>query len=168
MFSEFKIRRQRRAIIRQDRRYLEVRVRHFLDGYLSANDLEKGRYLDVVAAVAAACQPDNVVSFSENLQVAEITAATASAVVMRRIPIEQDNPDDGAYAFMIHACATVAVAFRRAAGTYGGDKKMQRLGTAAVHLLTMAISRRMALSKSGHESPDENLLPESAIRLSGQ
>ena len=156
MFNGFKIRRQRRAIIRQDRQYLEIRVRHFLNRYLSASDTDKDRYLDVVAAVAAACQPENVVSFSENLHVAEITAATASAVVMRRIGLEDDRPEDPPHAFMTDACATVAVAYRRAAGIYVGNKKMQRLGTAAVHLLTMATSHGMATSKSEPEAKTYN------------
>jgi hypothetical protein len=63
MFGRFKVKRQQRRIIRQDRQYLEARARHFLDGYLSASDADKGRHLEVVAEVAAACQPDNVVSF---------------------------------------------------------------------------------------------------------
>lgn len=164
MFSGFKIKRQRRAIIRQDRQYLEARARHFLDRYLSASDTDKDRYLDVVAAVGAACQPENVVSFSENLHVAEMTAATASAVVMRRIRGEGDRPEDPPQAFMTDACATVAVAYRRAAGIYVGIKKMQRLGTAAVHLLTMATSRGMATSKLENESP-AGISPDSAARL---
>jgi hypothetical protein len=151
MFDRLKIKREQRRITRQDRQYLEARARLFLDEYLSASDMDKDRYLEIVASVAATCQPENVVSFSENMQVAEITAATASAVVMRRISIEQDRPDDRAYAFMTDACATVAVAFRRAAGIYVDSKPMQRLGTAAVHLLTMAISHNMA--KSEHEAP---------------
>jgi hypothetical protein len=156
MFSRFKIKRQQRRITRQDREYLEARVRHFLNGYLSAGDVDKDRYLEVIAGAAAACQPENVVSYSENLQVAEIAAATASAVVMQRIGIGKD-PDDRAYAFMTDACATVAVAYRRAAGVYVADEQMQTLGTAAVHLLTMAMSRSMAKSKSEQdfsETPD--------------
>jgi hypothetical protein len=151
MFSWFKIKRQRRRIIRQDREYLEARVRHFLNGYLAASDEDKDIYFDVVAHVAAACQPENVASFSENLEVAGITAATASAVVMRRIGGEK-YPDNRAYEFMTDACSTVAVAYRRAAGIYVGDEQMQTLGTAAVHLLTMATSRRMAKSTSEHEA----------------
>ena len=164
MFSGFKIKRQQRAIIRQDRRYLEARARHFLHRYLSASDMDKDRFLDVVAAVAMACQPENVVSFSENLHVAEITAATASAVVMRRIQVENERPGDRAYEFMTDACATVAVAYRRAAGIYVGNKKMQQLGTAAVHLLTMATSHGMATPRSEHESPEASP-PESNARL---
>ena len=160
MFVRFKIKRQQRNIARQDRQYLEARVREFLGEYLSATDQEKGRFLEVVAAVASACQPENVISFSENMRVAEITAATASAVVMRRRQVEKDHPEDRPYAFMTNACATVTVAYRRAAGIYVGDKRMQRLGTAAVHLLTMATSRTMANSKSETETlevPSEDL-----------
>jgi hypothetical protein len=48
---------------------------------LSANDdTDKDRYYEAVAAAAAACQPKNVVSYFENLEVAEITAEAASAV----------------------------------------------------------------------------------------
>jgi hypothetical protein len=167
MFDQFKIKRQQRRITRQDRQYLEARARHFLEGYLSASDMDKDRYLEVVASVAATCQPENVVSFSENLQVAEIAAATACAVVMRRIPIEQDRPDDRAYACMTDACATVAVAFRRAAGIYVGNKPMQRLGTAAVHLLTMAISHSMGKSQPEQDSHDARPL-EPTSQLCGQ
>jgi len=42
--------------------------------------------------------------------------------------------------FIIDAYATVAIAYHRAAGFYGEDKPMLELGTAAVHLLTMATS----------------------------
>ena len=42
--------------------------------------------------------------------------------------------------FVTGASATVAIAYRRAAGVYVADEKMQELGTAAVHLLTMATS----------------------------
>ena len=42
------------------------------------------------------------------------------------------------------AYATVAVAYRRAAGLYAIDEEMQKLGTAAVHLLTIATSHMKA------------------------
>ena len=38
------------------------------------------------------------------------------------------------------AYAAVAIAHRRAAAVYTMDKEMQQLGTAAVHLVTMATS----------------------------
>ena len=46
----------------------------------------------------------------------------------------------GPGAFRTDAYATVAIAYRRAAGIYTEDRDMQELGTAAVHLLTMATS----------------------------
>ena len=48
--------------------------------------------------------------------------------------------NDPAGRFVTDACATVAVAYNRAAGVYVGDDKLQELGTAAIHLLTMATS----------------------------
>ena len=52
--------------------------------------------------------------------------------------------------FVTDACATVAVAYHRAAAVYVGDEEMQKLETAAVHLLTMATSNTNA-----HEGPDD-------------
>ena len=42
--------------------------------------------------------------------------------------------------FVTDAYATVGIAYHRAAGVYTMDKEMQELGTAAVHLLTIATS----------------------------
>lgn len=50
------------------------------------------------------------------------------------------NKDDRIAAFVTDAYATVAIAYHRAAGVYTMDRRMQKLGTAAVHLLTMATS----------------------------
>ena len=44
------------------------------------------------------------------------------------------------------AYATVALAYRRASTAYTLDKEMQQLGTAAVHLLTIATSHMAAQS----------------------
>jgi hypothetical protein len=41
---------------------------------------------------------------------------------------------------IIDAYATVAIAYRRSSTTYTRDEEMQKLGTAAVHLLTIATS----------------------------
>jgi hypothetical protein len=51
-----------------------------------------------------------------------------------------EKADDQTADFVTDAYATVAIAYHRAAGIYTDDKKMQELGTAAVHLLTMATS----------------------------
>jgi hypothetical protein len=48
--------------------------------------------------------------------------------------------DDCISDFVTDACATVGIAYHRAAGVYTMDPEMQELGTAAVHLLTIATS----------------------------
>lgn len=96
----------------------------------------------------------NVVSFSENLQVAELTAATAGAVATRRMGVEKDRQDDRGYGFMTDACATVAIAYRRAAGIYAGDEQMQKLGTAAVHLVRWPHLRRWRNRIGREEAPE--------------
>lgn len=79
-------------------------------------------------------------------------AETANAVVKRRLLAERDS-HDGLERFITDAYATAAIAYRRAAGIYVGDKQMEKLGTAAAHLLTMATSRMMAQSKdNSHEA----------------
>jgi hypothetical protein len=58
-------------------------------------------------------------------------------MVLERSALRQE---DRIFHFVTDACATVGVAYHRAAGVYTMDKEMQELGTAAVHLLTMATS----------------------------
>ena len=64
-------------------------------------------------------------------------------MVKRRSQRASDSHDNLA-TLITDAYATVAVAYRRAAGVYAIDEEMQRLGTAAVHLLTMATSHMKA------------------------
>ena len=58
-------------------------------------------------------------------------------IVLERIALKKD---DRLGDFVTDAYATVGIAYHRAAGVYTMDKEMQELGTAAVHLLTMATS----------------------------
>jgi hypothetical protein len=51
-----------------------------------------------------------------------------------------DNENDDAAILITDAYATVAIAFHRAATVYMADQEMQKLGTAAVHLTTIALS----------------------------
>ena len=67
---------------------------------------------------------------------AEATSDRALTVVLERVRANNDRADD----FVTDAYATVGVAYHRAAGLYSADRMMQKLGTAAVHLLTMATS----------------------------
>jgi len=69
---------------------------------------------------------------------AEATAEAALRVVKQRGRRASDSHDMAT--LITDAYATVAVAYRRAAGVYAIDEEMQKLGTAAVHLLTMATS----------------------------
>jgi len=161
MFARLKMNFQQRRITRQDREILETRARRFLNRYLSArDDADKDRYYEAVATAAAACQPKNVVSYFENMEVAEITAEAASAVVRRRL----EKPEGQTDAFITDALAVVAVGYRRAAGIYARDEEMRTLGTAAVHLLTMATSREM--SKAKQEYPDANSPPLQPLQSS--
>jgi len=152
MFVWSKINRQRSKISREDRRRLEPRVRRFLNNYLAASDAQKPQYYELVAGASAGCHPSDSVSYLENLRVAEMTARTADAIVRRRLLAGKDN-DGGIDRLITDAFATAAVAYRRAAGIYVNDSEMQMLGTAAVHLLTMATSHRMAQAKNSSPEP---------------
>ena len=93
----------------------------------------KHRYYEAVEGASAACHP----------HIAEATAEAALKVVKRRDQRTSDSHDNLA-TLITDAYATVAVAYRRASGVYAIDEEMQKLGTAAVHLLTMATSHMKA------------------------
>ena len=61
-------------------------------------------------------------------------------MVLRREERGALKRDERISDFVTDAYATVGIAYHRAAGVYTMDKEMQELGTAAVHLLTMATS----------------------------
>ncbi len=71
-----------------------------------------------------------------------------------KMVLERENraahkKDDRIADFVTDACATVGIAYHRAAGVYTIDEEMQELGTAAVHLLTMATSYTTAHKELG-------------------
>jgi hypothetical protein len=160
MFGWSKINRGSRRIIRDDRRYLGTSVRRFLTNYLRASEIRKARFYEVVAGASAGCHPEHSASLLESIRVAEMTAEKASAVVRQRLEAGKDR--ESLDRFITDAYATVAVAYRRAAGIYIGDRQMQKLGTAAVHLLTMATSRMLAQPKDGQLEAFE---PETSKKL---
>lgn len=138
MFSWFGLDNRRRKI-REDRKYLEARARRFLKSYLAAEGAMKHRYYEAVEEASAACHPrfTNITLITlEDAHIAEATAEAALKVVKRRGQRASDSHDNLA--------TSVAVAYRRAAGVYAIDEEMQKLGTAAVHLLTMATSHMKA------------------------
>ena len=144
MFSWFKYDEQREKI-REDRKHLEARARRLLKNYLSADGPRKRQYYEVVAGAAAACQPSVTDPKMEDPQLAQATAEAALRIVKLRE--RQASDDKGHLAVLItDAYATVAVAYRRAAAVYTVDEEMQQLGTAAVHLVTIANSYMAAQS----------------------
>ena len=102
----------------------------------------KHRYYEAVEEASAACHPRITNITLEDAHFAEATAEAALKVVKRRGQRASDSHDN--LATLITIYATVAVAYRRAAGVYAIDEEMQKLGTAAVHLLTMATSHMKA------------------------
>jgi len=138
MFGWFKSeRRERRKKVRQDRKHLEERARRFLKSYLDADQTQKPRFYRAVEDISKKCQPTEL-SLSQpdmdDRRFAEAASQAALQLVLDRVGRADDKVDD----FVTDACATVAVAYHRAAGVYVADEKMKELGTAAVHLLTMA------------------------------
>jgi len=137
VFGWFKPNRRRE--IREDRKHLEARARRLLKSYLSADAPRKQRYYEVVAGAAAACQPGVSDSNLESAQLNQAAAKAALNVVKVRAR-QAIGGNDQLAELITDAYATVAIAYRRASTAYTVDKEMQQLGTAAVHLLTIATS----------------------------
>jgi len=134
-----------RQKIRKDRKHLEARVRRLLKNYLAADESQKRRYYEVIAGAVAGCQPDVTDPKLEGVRFAQISADVALKVV--RVREQQAFDDEDQLASLItDAYATVAIAYRRASAEYTVDEEMQKLGTAAVHLLTIATSYMAAHS----------------------
>ncbi|MDI3567531.1 hypothetical protein [Bradyrhizobium sp. Arg816] len=146
----------RRKKIRRDRRYIEARARRFLRNYLAADETGKDRFYEAVEGASAACHPGIADSNAADATIAETTAEAALNVVKRRDQRVKGG-EEASTVFITDAYATVALAYRRAAGAYSADSEMQRLGTAAVHLLTIATSYKTAqhtMNSSNDEARD--------------
>jgi hypothetical protein len=131
--------RERRKKVGLDSKHLAMRSRRFLRNYLNADDQRKRGYYRVVAKASARCRPQSATSspHSTDAEIAEATSNAALTIVMERV---RQGKNDHADDFVTDAFATVGVAYGRAAGLYSADRKMRKLGTAAVHLLTIATS----------------------------
>jgi hypothetical protein len=131
--------REQRRKVRLDRKHLAPRSRRFLRNYLNADDRQKPGYYRVVVNASAECRPKSAMSSpgTNDAEIAEVTSDAALTVVLGRVRVKKNEPADD---FVTDAYATVGIAYHRAAGLYSADRTMQRLGTAAVHLLTMATS----------------------------
>ena len=131
--------RDQRRKIRLDRKHLETRARRFLKNYLDADVTRKPHLYRAVEDASQHCQPpQSELSEFEDAQIAEAASAAAMETVLARYRVQKK--DDRNADFVTDAYATVGVAYHRAAGVYTIDEEMQELGTAAVHLLTMATS----------------------------
>ena len=142
MFGWFKSElRERRKKVRFDRKHLEERARRFLKNYLEADETRKPQFYRAVEDVSKKCHPVEIGlsrTDVDDARIAETTSQAAVQMVLDRTNRIKENDRVGN--FVTDACASVAVAYHRAAGIYVGDEEMQELGTAAVHLLTMATS----------------------------
>ena len=137
--------RDRRRKIRLDRKHLEVRARHFLKSYLKADEKQKAQYYRAVEEASKKCQPAISGMPSSELGDARIAEAASDAAMKTVLALQAQGASmKNAPNFVADAFATVAVAYHRAAGVYTKNVEMQELGTAAVHLLTMATSYMMA------------------------
>ncbi|WP_369721308.1 hypothetical protein AB8Z38_30415 [Bradyrhizobium sp. LLZ17] len=110
-----------------------------MQSYLTSSELHKQQYYQVIAGAAAACQAGVSDPSLENETLAELAAEAAMKVVKIRVREAKDEHDHSAV-LITDAYATVAIAYRRAAAAYTADKEMEQLGTAAVHLVTIANS----------------------------
>jgi hypothetical protein len=130
--------RERRSKVRADRKHLEVRSRRFLKNYLDADETRKPRFYRALEQASGQCHPASFPPADmEDAQIAEATGSAAMKIVLERVALKQgDRTAD----FVTDAYATVALAYHRAAGRYIADQDMLELGTAAVHLLTIATS----------------------------
>ena len=131
---------ERRSKVRRDRKYLEPRSRRFLKLYLNAGETRKPAFYEVLHEASRQCFPTQSGLPSPDLndtEIAEATSAAAMQVVLERGALQKG---DRVADFVTDAYAIVGVAYHRAAGVYVLDKDMQELGTAAVHLLTIATS----------------------------
>ena len=135
--------REQRRKVRLDRKHLAARSRRFLRNYLNADDRQKPGYYRVVVNASAECRPKSALSSpgTNDAEIAEVTSDAALTVVLERGRLRKA---DRQAEFVTDAYATVGVAYHRAAGMYSADRTMQKLGTAAVHLLTMATSYNAA------------------------
>jgi hypothetical protein len=132
--------REQRGKVRLERKHLESRSRRFLRNYLNADEKRKPAFYWAVEEASERCRPGGLglpPPDLEDAQIAEAVSTAAMKIVLER-SLQKEN--DRVADFVTDAYATVAIAYHRAAGLYTMDKEMEELGTAAVHLLTMATS----------------------------
>jgi hypothetical protein len=131
-----------------DRAHLEARSRRFLKIFLEADETRKPQFYRVVEEASTQCHPAASSLPPPELDDAQIAQAASNAAMNVVLERNASTKNDRTADLVTDAYATVAVAYRRAAGAYTNDKEMQELGTAAVHLLTMATSYMRAQNEN--------------------
>jgi hypothetical protein len=129
--------RERGTKVRLDRKHLEARSRRFLKIYLNADEMRKPDFYRVINDASAYCYPGSPCLELQDAEIADDASMAALNVVLSSVERIKDDPTSD---FVTDAYATVGVAYHRAAGVYTMDIDLQKLGTAAVHLLTIATS----------------------------
>ena len=132
--------RERRRQVRLDRKHLGSRSRRFLRNYLIADEKRKPAFYRAVEEASERCRPGESGLPPPDLEDANIAEAASTAAMKIVLERSSQKENDLIADFVTDAYATVAIAYHRAAGLYTIDKEMEQLGTAAVHLLTMATS----------------------------
>jgi hypothetical protein len=107
---------------------------------LNAGDFRKPDFYKVLHEASRQCFPTQSALPSPDLDDTEIAEVTSSAALKTVLERAAFHKGDRTAEFITDAYATVGVAYHRAAGVYVFDEDMQALGTAAVHLLTIATS----------------------------
>jgi hypothetical protein len=149
VFGWPKSERWQRRRIRLDRKHLEARARRFLEAFLNADQTQKPQFYRAVEEASKQFRPSGLGLPPPELEDNEIAEATSRAAMKKVLEREALKTDDRTADFITDAYATVAIAYHRAAGVYTMDQDMQELGTAAVHLLTMATSYMNAQKNDG-------------------
>jgi choline dehydrogenase-like flavoprotein len=114
-----------------------------LANYLSAHEIRKPEYYRAAYQASKDCLPTKLTIPPSDLEDAQIAEATSSTAMEFVLALQEQNVTDQdvrSATFLADAYATVGVGYHRAAGVYVDDDEMQELGTAAVHLLTIATS----------------------------
>ena len=131
---------QKNSLSRQSPYLVRIDPIHaVMEPVLDADQTRKPQFYRAVEDISKKWQPAEL-SLSQpdmdDRRFPEATSQVALQMVLDRVGrFRADNKVDD---FVTDACATVAMAYHHAAGVYVADEKMKKLGTAAVHLLTMA------------------------------
>lgn len=136
-----------------DRKYLQQGAQRALNNYLDSSSTSKEQYRRALALAARQCRElAGVQSYWVNADSRTANgdakaAIDASQVAVKFVTGDSDlNGKLGNSGLLLDTFASVAVAYRFAAGMYEDASEMQRVGNAAFMLLNVAEQTQSALS----------------------